>query len=114
MSLSTVTTGQTIAATHVNQLVNVLQKTAGNTEVGKYYLQGGSNSNGWTVSNYIVSLSRGTATVSISIDTADQAPAASANSPSALFLTANGFQIEFTTSAASNTARAAGNWTIQY
>lgn len=114
MSLSTVTAGQTIAATHVNQLVNVLQKTAGNTEVGKYFLQGGGNTNGWAVSNYIVSLSRGTASVSVSIDTADQAPAASANTPSALNLTANGFQVTFTTSAVTNTARAAGNFTIQY
>ncbi|HEX3640099.1 MAG TPA: hypothetical protein VHV10_02290 [Ktedonobacteraceae bacterium] len=114
MSLTRVSIGGTIQASHINQFCDVLQKASGQTETGKYYLQGGGYQSGWAVSMYMPTLSRGSTPVSVSIDTADQAPAASANSPSALFLTASGFQITFTVSALSNTARAAGNWTVTY
>lgn len=114
MALNTVTTGNTVLASDVNQLVNVLQQASGNTEVGKYYLQGGGNANGWVVSNYMDSLSRVSTPVSVSIDTADQAPAASANTPTAIQLTFGGFQVQFSVSTVTNTARAAGNSTIQF
>jgi hypothetical protein len=114
MSLSTPVNGGTVQASDISQLVKVLQETSGSTEVGKYYLQGGGNVSGWVVSNYMVSLSRTSVPVSVSIDTADQAPAASAGTPTAIQLTFGGFQVQFAVTAVTNTARAAGNSTIHF
>jgi hypothetical protein len=109
MSLPAVN-GNTIQAADLYQLC----RPSGGSETGKYYLQGGGNAAGWVVSNYIPSLSRAATPVSVSIDTADQAPAANAGTPAAAQLTASGFQVSFACTAASNTARAGGNYTISY
>lgn len=109
MSLPAVN-GNTIFAA---DLYGLCQPASG-TETGKYFLQGGGNGSGWVVSNYLPSRSRGATPVSVSIDTADQAPAANAGTPSASNLTASGFQVSFSCTGATNTARAGGNYTINY
>jgi hypothetical protein len=113
MALNLVVTGNTILSADINQLVNVLQRSAGQTEVGKYYLAGWGNAANDKMVCYIPSLSRGTATVSVSIDTADLSPT-NVNAPITSHLTANGFAVEATTTGATTNGGCGGNYTIQY
>ena len=113
MTLNTVTTGNTILAADVNQLVFVLQRQSGQTEVGKYLLNGWGNASGDFISQYMSSLSRVSVPVSVTLDEADIAHtncAAVSNDT----LTANGFHVFTTTSAAAVNARVAGNATINF
>lgn len=114
MALNTVTTGNTVLASDINQLVNVLQRSSGQTETGKYYVNWGAYASGAQTSIYMQSLSRNATPVSVSIDTADQAPANQANSPSTFNLTANGFRIFDNSTGISTNCIAGGNFTIQY
>jgi len=114
MPLNTVTTGNTILAADINQVVNVLQRAAGQTEVGKYMLEGNAYASGAYISSYMPSLSRGATPVSVMIDTADNAPTALLNAPSTDHLTANGFHVFANTSGISLNQFCAGNYTIQY
>ncbi len=114
MPLNTVTTGNTILAADINQLVQVLQRAAGQTETGKYHLGGSSYTNGALVSMYMPSLSRTTAPVSASIDTSDTAPSGLQAAPSTGHLTANGFQVFAFGSGTTSNCNAGGNYTIQY
>ncbi len=114
MALNTVTTGNTVLAADINQLVQVLQRAAGQTETGKYWLQGGCYQTSAEVSTYVDSLNRTSTPSGTVIDTADQAPASSAGTPAASSLTANGFLVKFASTAASNTARAGGNYTTSF
>lgn len=113
MSLVTVTTGQTIAASHVNQLVNVLQKSSGNTEVGKYVIAAGIYTSNASTTYYYASLSRGTSPVSVAIDHADIA-FSQCSSVNTADLTANGFQVFLGTTTSGVSGGAGGNLTIQY
>jgi len=114
MPLNTVTMGNTILAADVNQLVNVLQRAAGQTEVGHYVLAGADYAANAFVSMYMPSLSRGATPVSVSIDTADIVPSGGMGTPSTGVLTAGGFQIFNAPVAANLNPRAGGNYTIQY
>lgn len=114
MSLHTVSTGGTINAVDVNQMVNVLQQPSGGSESGKWFIESGGYQNGWTCAIYMPTLSRGSVPVSVSIDTADQSPTQSAGSPSTQNLTASGFQIIYSVSTLTNTSRCGGNWTVNY
>lgn len=114
MALYTVSTGQTIQAQDVDQLVNVLQQPGSSQEKGKYMLEGNAYVSGAYFSLYMPSLSRNTSPVSVSIDTADNAPTALLNAPSTDHLTANGFHIFSNTTGISSNQFCAGNYTIQY
>lgn len=114
MALNLVTTGNVVLAADINQLVQVLQRSAGQTETGKYVLAWAGYTNGATGSLYQDSLSRVSTPVSVTIDTADVSPGGSANSPSTGHLTAGGFQVFSSTTAASVNAFEGGNYTIQY
>lgn len=114
MALSTVITGGQINAGDINQLVNVLQQPSSGQEKGKYWLQGGAYATGANVSQYIPSISRGAAPVSVTIDTADQIPTAAAGTPTTDNLTANGFHVLFVSTGPNIASRCGGNYTIQY
>ncbi len=114
MSLTRPATGNTITAGHVDQLVDVLQRSSGQSEAGKYFLFSGGYQSGWECSQYIVTLSRGVSPVSVSIDTADQSPTQAANSPTTSNLTSNGFVVGYTVQGLTNTSRAGGNWTVNF
>ena len=104
-----------ISAAFLNAIEAMFAPKSSTTFVGKYFLQGGAWDNGSQLSTYTqLNTQNGSTPVSVSIDTADQAPAASAGTPSAGLLSANGFQVISTCTAASNTARAGGNFTVQY
>ncbi|GCE14206.1 hypothetical protein [Tengunoibacter tsumagoiensis] len=115
MALNTVTTGNTVLAADINQLVNVLQRPSGSTETGKYFLIGSSYASGANASNYIPSLSRTSTPVSITIDEADMGHVAGGcNTAVAGHLTANGFQVNTSGTGASLSWSVGGNYTIQY
>ncbi len=114
MSLYLIVNGNQSTATDVNQIIDVLQQPSGGQETGQYYLQGGAGGSGWTVSNWIVSLSRNATPASVSINTSTQSPAANAGTPSTPILYTSGFQVTFLTTGSTNTARAGGGWTIQF
>ncbi len=114
MSLTRPPVGALIAASHVDQLVDVLQRMSGQSEAGKWFLFSGGYQNGWTVSQYMVSHSQGSTPVSVSIDTADQAPTQAANSPATQNLTSSGFVVDYSVQGLTNTSRAGGNFTINY
>lgn len=104
-----------ISAAFLNAVEAMFAPKSSTTFVGKYWLQFGGNANGWDMSYYqTLATQNGSTPVSVSIDTADQAPAASAGTPATSTLTAHGFLIMSVISAVSNTARCAGNWTVQY
>lgn len=91
----------------------VIGQPSGGTEAGKYYLGGWAGAGSDTISMYIRSSSQGSVPVSVSIDTADQAPS-NMGSPSTGNLTKFGFQIFSTSSGAATNCHAAGNSTISY
>lgn len=112
MALNTVTTGNTILAADINQLVNVLQKPSGSTEAGKYFIAGFGTTAGQNSSYYYSSLSRNATPVSVTIDQADQG-AVNCVAPATGHLTASGVQI-YTASSGSGNIAVGGNVTIQY
>lgn len=113
MALNTVTTGNTVLASDVNQLVNVLQRAASQTESGAYALNLWGSANGDSMGYGVSTLSRVSTPVSVSVDTSLQSPA-SCNTPSTSLLTASGFQVRTTTTGASTNASVAGLYTVQY
>ena len=114
MALNTVTTGNTILAGDVNQLVNVLQRSAGQTESGQYYLVGNGYTTSANVSLYMRSLSQNATPSSVTVDTATQSSINFAGSVQTGILSANGVLIYFATTGASVNPKCGGNWTIQY
>lgn len=112
MSLNTVTTGNTVLAADINQLVNVLQAPSGATETGKYFAQGGTNASGWVVAVWVQSQSRTSVPVSVTFDTSTALVGLSGASTSQLGST--GFLVGAGGTGVSNTARMGGNYTIQY
>ena len=113
MPLNTVVTGNTILASDLNQVINVLQRAAGQTETGSYFLHGWGGASGDTIAAWVPSESRGATPVSVSIDTSIQA-ASSVNAPATANLNANGFQVFTGTSAATTSGQVGGAYTIQY
>src|SRR5262249_25969146 len=112
MALYTVTTGNTILAADVNQLVNVLQRASGQVETGKYFIALPVQ-NGWQISQFMSPLSRVSTPVSVTIDTVDASPT-NCGSPATALLTANGFQVKANGNTTANVANVGGNYTIQY
>lgn len=113
MPLNLVTTGNTILASDVNQLVQVLQRQSGQTETGKYHLLGSSYANGARVAQYMTSLSRVSVPVSVTVDEADVAH----NNCGAIAtsaLTANGVLLFANGTGTFTTAEVAGNLTFNF
>lgn len=108
----TVSSGTTINAQDVNQIVNTLQQGSGGTETGKYWVESGSANSGWSLGQWIQSQSRTTIPVSVSVDTSTVL--AGVSGVSTQNLTSSGFAIGAGATGVSNTARYAGNFTIQY
>jgi hypothetical protein len=114
MSLVTVSTGQTIAASHVNQLVNVLQVPSGGTETGGYFLTFAAYVNNAVGGTWINSESRGVSPVSVSVNTSVQSPN-NTGSPSTDHLTVNGFHVyAFANNGVQTSCNVGGVYTIQY
>lgn len=112
MPLNTVTTGNTILAADINQLVNVLQRASGQTETGKYWAGGWSNAASDLISTYYISLNRTSVPVSVTLDTVDASTNVGAVNND--HLTANGVHIYFFSSVANTGCNGAGNVTLNF
>jgi len=113
MSLTAVASGAVINHGDVNQLINVLQQPSGGQEAGHYKLEFSAYTANAVISCNILTLSRGSTPVSLSVDTADDA-AVNIGAPSTTHLTSGGARIKATATAAGNIAHEGGNYTMQY
>jgi|SRR5216683_2139917 len=113
MALTLVTTGNTINAADLNQLVFVLQRQTGQTEVGDYYLTEGAYSIGATMGYYVSHLSRTSVPTGVVIDTSLQA-ASNFNAPGTDHLTANGFHVFALASAIATGCNVGGVYTTSF
>lgn len=113
MALYTVSSGNTINAADINQMVNILQQQSGGQEVGKYHLMFNSYTNGAQGQCWIPTLSRNSAPVSVTIDTTDQAPQ-NCGAPNTNLLKSSGFQIYAASNGQWLTCNTGGNFTVQY
>jgi hypothetical protein len=114
MALYTVSTGNTILAADINQLVSVLQRPAGQTESGHYVTAGNSYADQGVVSAYIASQSRNATPVSVSVDTSDVGAFGTSSGPTTNRLTSGGFQVYVKSSGTQTNCGAGGLYTIQY
>lgn len=113
MALTTVANGNTAQANDLNQAINVLQQPSGGQEKGEYFFSQGCHASGDFVSIFYPSLSRVSVPVSASIDTAFQSPS-NCNAPGTNKLSANGVQVNTTSTGATGNATVGGNLTIQF
>ena len=111
-----VTFGQVSSPTDLNQLVTILSQPSGGVEKGHYFLASGIYTSGAVISTYVPTLTRNTAPVSVSVDTADLAPTGGlSGTPTTLQLTSGGFQVySLSTTGPNVNARAGGNYTANY
>lgn len=113
MSLYTVSSGNTINAADVNQLVNVLQAGSGATETGQYYLGFDAYDVNALGSMYLQTRSHGATPVSVTVDTSIQSPS-NCVSPTTNGLSQYGFQLYSSSTNAAHNCHLAGAWTVQY
>lgn len=102
-----------IQAAFLNAVEAVFKQPSGGTETGKYRLTGWSQASGQFISLYMPTLSRGATVVSVTIDTADDAPS-SMLAPSATNSSSSGFQIVSQSTVGIGNVHCGGNWTTQY
>jgi len=115
MALTLANAGDTVQPAVINQFINVLQQPSGGQEAGHYYLAMAGYTTNATVSEYVMSLSRTSVPVSVSIDSADQAAnGLSGATPSTDHLTMGGFHVFNHTNAAHTDPNQGGNYTIQF
>jgi len=113
MPLTLVSNGNTVQATDVNQIINVLQRPSGQSETGNYYIQGSSYASGARIAMYMRSTSQGATPASVSIDTTIVSPS-NMGTPTTDQLTQYGFHIFGSSNAVNVDAKAAGAFTINY
>lgn len=113
MALNLVNTGNTILAADINQLVNVLQRSSGQTETGRYYIAGFATASSQTLNCYIPSQSRNSTPVSVTLDTSDLSPVG-VGTPAPAHVSSAGFTIGTTSTGSGTNIGAGGNYTIQY
>ena len=114
MSLTTVSTGTTIQASHVNQLVNVLQVPSGGTETGGYFLTFAAYANNAVGGTWINSESRGVVPVSVSVNTSVQS-ANNTGAPQTDHVTAIGFHVyAFANNGVQTSCNVGGVYTLNF
>jgi hypothetical protein len=114
MTLYQVSTGQTVNASDINQLVSTLQQQPGGQELGTYYLTGVSPAGGITgLGAWCPSQSRGSSPVSVSINTSIQSPV-NLLTPTTDHLSSYGFHVFAGYTAGNTAANVGGTFTIQY
>lgn len=102
-----------IAFGFLNNVERVFVQPSGGTETGSYWFQMATYAVSAIVGVYIPTLSRGTAVVSVTIDTSILAPVG-LNTPTVIFSNANGFYVGASGTGTSLTPRVGGAWTVQY
>jgi hypothetical protein len=117
MALTTVSTGNTINASDLNQIINVLQRLTTQSETGAYYLGYSSWQTGALGSLWIPSLSRNATPSSSSVDSSLQAASNIVTSPPSLAVavtTSSGLQIVVASTTNTNNAHIAGVWVLNF
>ena len=110
---SEVVFGQISSPNDLNQLVDILQRKAGQVETGKHGIDEAAYANSATLTWYYPSLSRGTTPVSATVDSADAGPN-TCNAPNTSNLTAGGVLVKTSSTAIATNCFTLGNITIQY
>jgi hypothetical protein len=113
MALTLVANTNTIQAADVNQLIFILQRQTGQTEVGDYYLTEGAYSIGATAGYFVWSLNRNSVPTGVVIDTSLQA-ASNFNAPGTDNFNANGFHVFALASAINVSCNVGGLYTLSY
>lgn len=113
MTLSTVSTGSTINASDINQIVNVLQRLTSQSETGAYYLGYSAYQTGALGSVWVPSLSRNATPASSSVDQSLQA-ASNCGSLAVSVTTSSGLQITVASTTNTNNAHVAGIFVLNY
>ena len=90
-----------------------LSRSNGSTESGSYLLSQGCGGAGWFVSLWLNTLSKGNAPGSVSLDQSIGG-ATNCNSPTTAHLNQYGFQVNTTSTAATNNATVGGNFTAHF
>ncbi len=97
----------------LNKVEAVLSRPSGDTETGKYQLNGNSYVSGGIISEYHSSISRSATPTSVTIDTADYSPSV-CSTPVTDNISSNGFHIKTTTTAITANANVGGNTVIHF
>ncbi len=97
----------------LNKVEAVLSRPSGDTETGKYQLNGNSYVNGGIISEYHSSISRSATPVSVVIDTADYSPSV-CNTPTVDNISSSGFHVKTTSTAINANCNVGGNTTIHF
>jgi hypothetical protein len=113
MSLYQVSSGSTINANDVNQLVNNAQQPSGGQENIAYFLTGMGTSGITALGSWVPSQSRTSTPVSVSINTSVQSPT-NCTTPSTFHLSSFGFQLACQFTATGSAANAGGTGVIQF
>jgi hypothetical protein len=114
MPLNVPGVGDTFTAETLNQAIRILQQPPGGQELGHYKIQANSYSGtGVVVSCNLITLSRNSTPVSLSVDTSDGA-LQNMTGPNVNHLTQGGAQVYGNTSGAFLAVSVAGKHTMQY
>ena len=114
MALSTVTTGNTILASDVNQLVNALQVPSGSTETGHYFICGWASAASQVIGINLRFTNNNSTPVSITTDTSDGSFPGGTSAVTTGHLTRSGCQCYVTSGAAGNNIAGGGLYTAQF
>jgi hypothetical protein len=113
MALTTVSTGNTINASDVNQIINVLQRLSSQSETGAYYLGYSAYQTGALGSVWVSSLSRNATPSSSSVDQSLQS-ASNCGSLAVANTSSSGLQITVSATGPTNNAHVAGIFVLNY
>jgi hypothetical protein len=114
-TLTPVVSGNTIYASDLNNLLDILSRQSGQSETGIYFIAGPAYTNGSVVAEYYGTLSRGTTPSSVTIDTAIQAATGGmSGTPSTGQVSGNGFQVYSLSTTTGVNNRAGGNTTVAF
>ena len=113
MALTTVTSGNTILSSDINQIIDILQRRTSQSETGAYYLAFNAYQTNAIGNLWVPSLSRNATPASSSIDQSIQAQV-NCSGLSVANTSSSGLQINITATGATNNAHVAGVFVLNY
>lgn len=112
MALTLVTSGNTIFASDLNQIIAVLQRS-GTSETGQYIIKGNAPAINNELSTYIHTTSQGVTPSSVSIDTS-VLTTLGVGAPAVQNISASGFLVHVLSSGAGTDCHVGGVYTANY
>jgi hypothetical protein len=113
---SNITTNSSNITTNTSDISSIngqLSRSNGQQEHGSYLLSQGCGGASWFVSLWLNTLSKGNAPGSVSLDQSIGG-ATNCNNPTTAHLNQYGFQVNTTSTGATNNATVGGNWTANF